>query len=42
MTTIKDTELIITKDNKIYHLNIDKNQIAKNIILVGDKIEFFR
>ena len=37
MTTIKDTELIITKDNKIYHLNIDKNQIAKNIILVGDQ-----
>ena len=37
MTTIKDTELIITKDNKIYHLNIDKNQIAKTIILVGDQ-----
>lgn len=37
MTTIKDTELIITKDKKIYHLNIDKNQIAKNIILVGDQ-----
>ena len=37
MTTIKDTELIITKDKKIYHLNIDKNQIAENIILVGDQ-----
>jgi uridine phosphorylase len=42
MTTIKDTELIITKDNKIYHLNIDKNQIAKNIILVGDQDRVFQ
>ena len=36
MKSIQDTELIITKDKKIYHLNIDKNQIADNIILVGD------
>jgi len=37
MKAIKDTELIITKDKKIYHLNIDKNQIADDIILVGDQ-----
>ena len=37
MKSIQDTELIITKDIKIYHLNIDKNQIADNIILVGDQ-----
>ncbi|MGY8987686.1 MAG: phosphorylase family protein, partial [Flavobacteriales bacterium] len=37
MKSIQDTELIITKDKKIYHLNIDKNQIADNIILVGDQ-----
>ena len=37
MNTLQDTELIITKDKKIYHLNLDKNQIAKDIILVGDQ-----
>ena len=42
MTTIKDTELIITKDIKIFNLNIDKNQIAKNIILVGDQDRVFQ
>ena len=37
MNTLKDTELILTKDKKIYHLNIDKNQIANDIVLVGDQ-----
>ena len=37
MNTIKDTELIINKDNKIYHLNIDESQLYKNIILVGNQ-----
>ncbi len=37
MKALQDTELIITKDKKIYHLNLDKNQIAEDIILVGDQ-----
>jgi uridine phosphorylase len=37
MKAIQDTELIITKDKKIYHLNLDKIQIADDIILVGDQ-----
>ncbi len=37
MKAIKDTELIITKDKKIYHLNIDKSEIVNDIILVGDQ-----
>ena len=37
MKAIQDTELIITKEKKIYHLNLDKKQIADDIILVGDQ-----
>ena len=37
MKSIQDTEIIITKDKKIYHLNLDKTQIADDIILVGDQ-----
>ena len=37
MNSIQDTELILTKEKKIYHLNIDKDQISNNIILVGDQ-----
>jgi len=37
MKAIQDTELIITKDKKIYHLNLDRTQIADDIILVGDQ-----
>jgi uridine phosphorylase len=33
---ISDTELILTNDKKIYHLNLSKDQIADDIILVGD------
>ena len=36
MNKLRDTELIITKDGRIYHLNLKKNEIANNIILVGD------
>ena len=36
MNKLRDTELIITKDNRIYHLNLRKNELADNIILVGD------
>ena len=36
MQAIKDTELILTPENKVYHLNISKNDIADNIIIVGD------
>jgi len=37
MKAIQDTELIITENKKIYHLNLDKKQIAEDIILVGDQ-----
>ena len=37
MKTIQDTELILSKDKKIYHLNLNKKQIADDIILVGDQ-----
>ena len=36
MKVIKDTELILTTENKVYHLNISKNEIADTIIIVGD------
>ena len=36
MKVIKDTELILTPENKVYHLNISKNEIADTIIIVGD------
>ena len=36
------TELIITPENKIYHLNLKREEIADTIILVGDpgRVEF--
>ena len=37
MKPLKDTELIITEEKKIYHLNLEKKQIADDIILVGDQ-----
>ena len=37
MKPLKETELIITKEKKIYHLNLEKKQIADDIILVGDQ-----
>ena len=36
MNIISDTELILTTEKKIYHLNLSKEQIADDIILVGD------
>lgn len=36
MIKIHETELILTPENKIYHLNLSKDQIAEDIILVGD------
>jgi len=36
MNIIAETELILTPENKIYHLNLSKHEIADNIILVGD------
>ena len=32
MKVIKDTELILTPENKVYHLNISKNEIAEALI----------
>jgi len=36
MNIIAETELILTPENKIYHLNLSKEQISDDIILVGD------
>ena len=36
MNIINETELILTKERKIYHLNLSKEEIADDIILVGD------
>ena len=36
MHIIAETELILTPENKIYHLNLSKEEIANDIILVGD------
>ena len=36
MNIIADTELILTPEKKIYHLNLSKEEIADDIILVGD------
>lgn len=36
MNIIAETELILTSENKIYHLNLSEEEIADDIILVGD------
>jgi uridine phosphorylase len=36
MNIIADTELILSNENKIYHLNLSKDEIAETILLVGD------
>jgi uridine phosphorylase len=36
MNIIGETELILTPENRIYHLNLTKEEIADNILLVGD------
>ena len=36
MNIITETELILTPEKKIYHLNLSKEDIADDIILVGD------
>mgnify|MGYP001366695412 CR=1 FL=1 len=36
MNIIGETELILTPENKIYHLNLSKEEIADDILLVGD------
>ena len=36
MNKLRDTELIITNSGRIYHLNLKKEEIADDIILVGD------
>ena len=36
MNKIADTELILNSKKKIYHLNLSKDEIADDIILVGD------
>jgi uridine phosphorylase len=36
MTKIAASELVLNKDNSIYHLNLHPHQIAKDIIVVGD------
>ena len=36
MKKIAETELILTTEKKIYHLNLSKEEIADDILLVGD------
>lgn len=36
MRVLESSELILTHDKKIYHLNLDAEQIADDIIVVGD------
>jgi uridine phosphorylase len=36
MNILAETELILTSEKKIYHLNLSKEEIADDIILVGD------
>lgn len=36
MEKIKESELVLNKDGSIYHLHLHPEDIAKNIILVGD------
>jgi len=36
MNIIAETELILTEEKKIYHLNLSKEEISDDIILVGD------
>ncbi len=36
MKKIAETELILTAEKKIYHLNLSKEEIADDILLVGD------
>lgn len=33
---IKESELILTKDERIYHINLKREDLAQNVILVGD------
>lgn len=36
-TTYAETELILTSDNRVYHLNLLGENIADNVIVVGDQ-----
>jgi uridine phosphorylase len=36
MNNLRDSELILNPNGSIYHLNLLPNQIAKNVIVVGD------
>ena len=37
----KNSELILNEDGSIYHLNLKPENIAKDIILVGDQDRVF-
>ncbi|MCC6371453.1 MAG: nucleoside phosphorylase [Bacteroidia bacterium] len=37
MTKFAETELILTADNRVYHLNLKNEDIADNVIVVGDQ-----
>ena len=37
MHTINESELILNPDGSIYHLNVKPENLATNIILVGDQ-----
>jgi uridine phosphorylase len=37
MRTFPETELILTPDKRVYHINLKDEDIADNVIVVGDQ-----
>ncbi len=37
MSQFPETELIITKDKRVYHINLKGEDIADDVIVVGDQ-----
>lgn len=37
MSNFPETELILSKDNRVYHINLKDEDIADNVIVVGDQ-----
>lgn len=38
MSQFPETELILGKDNRVYHINLRNEDIADDVIVVGDQI----
>ena len=37
MSQFPETELILTKENRVYHINLKAEDIADDVIVVGDQ-----